>query len=194
MTERPSKSELRKSLRAERRRHVAALADSTRALLFRVPPAPLLALVPEGAVIGLYRATPNEAPAASYARFFAERGHRLALPRFAARDAAMEFAEHSDPFGESDLEPGPFGLLQPGPGAEILIPQVLFVPLVGFTAQGQRLGQGGGHYDRWLAAHPEALAIGLAWDAQLVEALPSEPHDRPLAAVATPTRFYGPFA
>jgi 5-formyltetrahydrofolate cyclo-ligase len=194
MTERPSKSELRKTLRAERRRHVAALADSTRALLFRVPPAPLLALVPEGAVIGLYRATPNEAPAASYARFFAERGHRLALPRFAARDAAMEFAEHSDPFGESDLEPGPFGLLQPGPGAEILIPQVLFVPLVGFTAQGQRLGQGGGHYDRWLAAHPEALAIGLAWDAQLVEALPSEPHDRPLAAVATPTRFYGPFA
>ncbi len=45
-----------------------------------------------------------------------------------------------------------------------LIPaDVLFVPLVGFTAQGQRLGQGGGHYDRWLEAHPDAVPIGMAW-------------------------------
>jgi 5,10-methenyltetrahydrofolate synthetase len=65
-----------------------------------------------------------------------------------------------------------------------------FVPLVGFTADGQRLGQGGGHYDRWLAAHPDTVAIGLAWDMQLADELPTEPHDRPLAAVVTPTRIY----
>ena len=39
-----------------------------------------------------------------------------------------------------------------------------------------------------------ALAIGLAWDCQLVDDLPHEAHDRPLAAVVTPTRLYGPFA
>lgn len=67
----------------------------------------------------------------------------------------------------------------------------MFVPCVGFTADGGRLGQGAGHYDRWLAAHPSAVAIGLAWDCQLVDELPTEPHDHPLDAVVTPTRLYG---
>ena len=191
MTE--TKSDLRDRLRAERRRHVASLAKSTRALLFMRPPAALLRLVPEGATIGLYRANPHEAPAERYARFFLEQGHALALPRFAHRQAPMEFAAHSDPYGESDLEVGPYGLMQPLPEAAAVTPQVLFVPLLGFTAEGERLGQGGGHYDRWLAEHPETVAIGLAWDCQQVEELPCEAHDAPLAAVVTPTRLYGPF-
>jgi 5-formyltetrahydrofolate cyclo-ligase len=189
-----SKQALRKSLRAQRRRHVAALPDNMRALLFRVPPAPLNALIPDGAIVGLYRAGPNEAPAAAYARHFLEKGHSIALPRFAARDSEMEFALHSDPFEESDLEPGPFCLLQPFADADAVTPGVVIVPLVGFTAEGRRLGQGGGHYDRWLAAHPGTPAIGLAWDCQLVDDLPHEPHDHPLSAVVTPTRLYGPFA
>ncbi|WP_095013125.1 5-formyltetrahydrofolate cyclo-ligase [Tsuneonella mangrovi] len=187
------KQSLRKVLRAERKRYVAALPEVTRALLLRTPPGPLAELVPEGATIGLYRATPMEAPAASYARHYIERGHRIALPRFAARKADMEFAEHTDPFGETDLEDGPFGLMQPIPEAEMLVPNVLFVPLLGFTVDGHRLGQGGGHYDRWLAAHPDATTIGLAWDCQLADELPREGHDIPLAAVVTPTRLYGPF-
>ncbi len=189
-----TKQALRKALRAERRRHVAALPDATRALLFRVPPAPLAALVPAGATIGLYRANPHEAPAASYARHFGELGHTLALPRFAHREAAIEFALHTDPFGESDLEVGPYGLMQPQADAMATTPDVLFVPLLGFTADGRRLGQGGGHYDRWLAAHPGVPAIGMAWDCQLVDDIPHEEHDRPLAAVVTPMRLYGPFA
>jgi 5-formyltetrahydrofolate cyclo-ligase len=36
-------------------------------------------------------------------------------------------------------------------------------------------------------------AIGLAWDCQLADDLPREPHDRPLLAVVTPTRLYGPW-
>ena len=57
----------------------------------------------------------------------------------------------------------------------------------------ERLGQGGGHYDRWLAHHPDTIRIGMAWDGQLVDELPVEPHDVPLDAVVTPTRLYGPF-
>ena len=75
-----------------------------------------------------------------------------------------------------------------------MVPDVLFVPLLGFTKNGGRLGQGGGHYDRWLAAHPDTVSIGLAWDAQLVDTMPLQEHDRGLSAVVTPTRFYGPFA
>ena len=188
------KEKLRKQLRTARRVHVAALPDSMRGLVFHRPPAPLLDLVPEGAVVGLYRANPFEAPAASYAKFFLDRGHEIALPRFASRNAPMECARHSDPYDEEDLEVGPYGLLQPFEDAPVLEPEVLFVPLIGFTDSGVRLGQGGGHYDRWLADHPNAMPIGLAWDCQLADKLPTEEHDQPLGAVVTPTRIYGPFA
>ncbi len=188
------KTELRQRLRAERREHVAALPDSMRGLVFHRPPAPLLRIVPEGATVGLYRANPFEAPAASYAAFFLEQGHELALPRFAGREAPMQFARFADPFEEADLEVGPFGLLQPFEDAPELEPAVLFLPLLGFTDAGGRLGQGGGHYDRWLASHPGTVAVGLAWDCQLVEDLPLEAHDVRLTAVVTPTRLYGPFA
>ncbi len=187
----PTKSELRRTLRAARRAHVEALPDNIRGLLFHRPPAPLLAQIGDEAVIGLYHPGPYEAPAGGYARFFHDAGHTIALPRFATRTAPMTFARHSDPHAESDLETGPFGMLQPAEGAGALVPDVLFVPLVGFTADLARLGQGGGHYDRWLAEHRPALAVGLAWDAQVCDALPAEPHDMPLDAVVTPTRIYG---
>lgn len=187
----PTKQNLRHALRAARKAHVDALPDSIRGLLFHRPPAPLLARIPAEAVIGLYHAAPFEAPAAAYARFFHEAGHTIALPRFSQRAAPMAFAHCADPHAESDLEVGPFGILQPETAAEPLVPDVLFVPLLGFTEACARLGQGGGHYDRWLAEHPPMLAIGLAWDAQLCAALPTEPHDVPLDAVVTPTRIYG---
>lgn len=188
-----SKNTLRTELRAARRTYVDALPDATRALLFLRPPRPVTDMIPQGATIGLYRATPNEAPTASYARFFYEAGHRIALPRFTSRDSAMEFATFSDPFGETDLESGPYQMAQPEISAPAVTPDVLFVPLVGFTDDGHRLGQGGGHYDRWFEANPGVTAIGLAWDCQLVDTLPLEAHDHHLAAVVTPTRLYGPF-
>ncbi len=186
-----TKSELRMLMRKARREHVAAQSDAIRALLFHRPPAPLLAKIGDEAIVGLYSATADEAPAAGYAKFFHEAGHTIALPHFADCEAHMVFREHTDPFGESDLEDGPFGLQQPARDAAMIVPDVLFVPLIGFTEDLDRLGQGGGHYDRWLAEHPGRMTIGLAWDVQRVEALPVEPHDIALDAVVTPTRIYG---
>ena len=102
----------------------------------------------------------------------------------------MRFRQWLDPFEDAGLEPGPYGALQPGDDAPELIPALAFVPLLAFTARGERLGQGGGHYDRWLAANGDTIPIGLAWDCQLADDLPCEPHDRALQAVVTPTRFY----
>jgi len=187
------KQALRARLRDLRREHAAALPQEVSALVFSRPPRPVLDLVPQGAVIGLYRAIEGEAPADRYARFFAETGHEVALPRITTRTEPMRFHIFSDPFGETDLEEGPMRLKQPPAQAAEVIPDVLFVPLLGFTLHGQRIGQGAGFYDRWLAQHPDTIAIGLAWDVQEVERLPVEPHDVPLSAIVTPTRILGPF-
>ncbi|HQS98329.1 5-formyltetrahydrofolate cyclo-ligase [Novosphingobium sp. 17-62-19] len=189
-----AKNGLRSELRARRNAHVLAIDPRVMALMFKRPPSPVAALVPEGAVVGLYVAGPAEAPATAYARYFHEAGHKVALPWFESRAAPMVFREWTSPWGDDLLEPGPWkGIVQPASDAALVVPDVLFVPLVGFSANGGRLGQGGGHYDRWLEANPFARPIGLAWDCQLVDDLPREPHDVPLHAVVTPTRIYGPW-
>ncbi|WP_067790293.1 5-formyltetrahydrofolate cyclo-ligase [Paraurantiacibacter namhicola] len=187
------KRDLRAAMRRDRREHAAALPAQVSALVFSRPPAPLMELVREDAVIGLYHAVPGEAPAQSYARYFQDNGHKIALPRIEDGDGAMTFRIHTDPWELSDLVEGPHGTREPAADAEICTPDVVFVPLVAFTDNGWRLGQGGGYYDRFLSAHPVA-AIGMAWDMQYVNSLPREPHDEPLTAIVTPTRIYGPYA
>lgn len=187
------KKQLRTELRRKRQEHAAALPKEVNALVFNRPPAAVLELVPEGATIGLYRSDEGEAPSRGYIRFFFERGHPIALPRVTTLDKPMEFRRHTDPYEESDLESGVWGLRQPGVDAPVVVPEVLFMPLVGFTASGDRLGQGGGYYDRYLAAHPQTIAVGMAWDVQEVPELPIELHDMRLSAIVTPTRVLGPF-
>lgn len=187
------KKRLRTELRRKRREYAAALPPEIRPLVFNRPPAAVLDLVPQDATIGIYRSDPGEAPTSGYIRFFFERGHRVALPRVTTLDKPMDFRVHTDPYEESDLETGPMGLRQPSADAQEVVPKVLFMPLVGFTTKGDRLGQGGGYYDRHLAAHPQTIAFALAWDVQEVEELPTELHDMRVSAIITPTRVLGPF-
>jgi 5-formyltetrahydrofolate cyclo-ligase len=85
------------------------------------------------------------------------------------------------------LEEGPFGALVPVSGEE-LEPEALIVPLVAFDGLGHRLGYGGGFYDRTLealrAAH-RVLAVGFAYAAQEVAAVPVEPTDARLDMIVT---------
>ena len=65
---------------------------------------------------------------------------------------------------------------------------VVIVPGLAFTREGDRLGQGGGWYDRFLAGvRPDCATIGVCFDEQLVDQLPIEPHDQRMACVVTPT-------
>ncbi len=70
---------------------------------------------------------------------------------------------------------------------EPVVPDVVLVPCVGFTAGGYRLGYGGGYFDRWLAAHPHVTAVGVAWSVGRVADADFTPeaHDQPLALVVT---------
>ena len=66
-------------------------------------------------------------------------------------------------------------------------PDVVVVPCVGFTAAGHRLGYGAGYYDRWLAAHPHVVAVGVAWSMGEIDlaTFAARAHDVPLAFVVT---------
>ena len=85
------------------------------------------------------------------------------------------------------LVKGDFGALIPAEGAWI-DPDVLIVPMLAFDRRGNRLGYGGGFYDRTLErlrARRPRLAVGFAFAAQEVEQVPTEPTDQRLDAILT---------
>lgn len=95
---------------------------------------------------------------------------------------------------EEDASPqtmiGPYGLREPdGPLVTMDEVGLVLVPLLAYDASGNRLGSGKGFYDRFFTAHPKLAAsatiMGVAYSAQCVDALPTEPHDYPLDAVVT---------
>jgi len=95
------------------------------------------------------------------------------------------------------LTPNQFGIGEPELNCSLLRPvsqlDLMFTPLVAFDSQGQRLGMGGGFYDRTLSQLDSTVRkpqlIGLAHDCQHVEAVPVEAWDIPLPAICTPSRF-----
>jgi 5-formyltetrahydrofolate cyclo-ligase len=83
----------------------------------------------------------------------------------------------------ADLLLSRWGLFEPSadPAREVNPGQIdlVIVPGVAFTANGERLGRGRGHYDRFLALlAPHAITIGLCFDTRLLPSLPTESHDR----------------
>ena len=72
----------------------------------------------------------------------------------------------------------------------VVTPEVLIVPLVAFDGRMNRLGYGGGYYDRTLELlrlSGPVTAIGLAWGVQRLAAIPAEPFDQPLDLIVTDT-------
>jgi 5,10-methenyltetrahydrofolate synthetase len=71
-------------------------------------------------------------------------------------------------------------------GARV-VPDVVLVPCVGYTAEGYRLGYGGGYFDRWLAQHPDVTTVGIAWSGNRIDAaaLAPQPHDQSLTLILT---------
>lgn len=159
----PAKSELRRTLRAARRAYVAGLDGDARDRLETELAVRLAAHLPPGVVAG-YRAIGSEIGLGRVARV-------ALFPRVVAG--------------------GPLAF-DACPGAEAAMPDIVLVPLIAVDRAGTRLGQGGGHYDRTLAALRAVrpvLAVGVAWDRQIVAALPADRWDEPLDALATPSQW-----
>ena len=71
------------------------------------------------------------------------------------------------------------------PSGPVIIPDLLFIPLLAFDRAGRRLGYGGGYYDRTLAALPRATAIGCGYACQELDEVPADAYDARLSAIAT---------
>ncbi len=172
------KRALRMRLRALRRDAAAALPEAAEALARRFLEHIGL---PAGAVVSGYLALGAEMSAGPLLAALAERGHPLALPCTGPLGSALVFRRWrpGDP-----LIKGALGISEPDPAAEAVTPAVALVPVTGFDRRGYRLGQGGGYYDRTLAAGG-MLAIGLAYAVQEVESLPVEPWDQRLDWIVT---------
>lgn len=122
-----------------------------------------------------------------------ERTHQICLPLINPElKGIMDFYsyDHLD-----DLIKNSFNILEPQKDDKHYISpnllDVILVPLVGFNNKGDRLGMGGGYYDRMLKkVSANCLILGLAYDFQLVPELKGQHWDMPLDEIITPTTHY----
>ena len=92
------------------------------------------------------------------------------------------------------MEEDAYGIPKPK-DTELIVPTLLFVPCVGYSAGGYRLGYGGGFYDRTLAAlEPRPFTVGLGFTHGFLEDFEPEAHDLPLDAILNDNGVVWPFA
>ena len=104
-------------------------------------------------------------------------GKEIGLPRFTKEEKQIIPVRVANP--DKDLEPGPYGIMQPKASrAQTLSLEeidMVIVPGVAFDKENNRLGRGGGYYDRFLKIIPRDIpSIGLAFDFQLVDRIPRQ--------------------
>jgi 5-formyltetrahydrofolate cyclo-ligase len=118
-------------------------------------------------------------------------GRRVAVPlHVPGAEQPLLFAEIAS---VAELSPSRFGVLEPERSTARLLPTaaipVFLVPGLAFDPTGRRLGYGLGCYDRAFAeAAPDAVKVGLAFELQLLERVPTGPHDVPMDFVVTEDR------
>ena len=195
--------------KAELRRAVIARRDAidldVRAAKSAVICARLVELMESSGIAGqrtvaVYTAMGSEVDSAVFAAAAAARGWRVAYPcMLSASDAAAcsqrmcmravaagdvstaPFIAHpTRAFAATDVDSDHFPIV---PAAEL---DMVVVPLVAFDRAGARLGYGGGCYDRYLpTVAPECLIVGIAFDEQRVDHVPTDAHDLPLPNIVS---------
>ncbi len=116
---------------------------------------------------------------------FSQEGAKLCLPAILDKQTIVFRAYHPD----AELISMGFGTYGPAAHEPVLDPEIMLVPLAAFDRSGNRIGYGGGYYDRAIhqmrqKGHNPRL-IGIAFDCQEVASVPVEPHDIRLDAILT---------
>jgi len=181
---RPPNADWRK---AERRRLIAArlaMTDEARATASAAIDAALEARFPPGdlPILAGYWPIQGEWDPQPYLRRVIAAGGAVALPVAKRPVAPLEFRLWTP---EAPMTAGLWDIPHPAEGAPV-VPSALLIPLVGFDGAGHRLGNGGGYYDRTLAAlQPRPLAIGVGFELGRLGSIAPQPHDQPMDVIVT---------
>jgi 5-formyltetrahydrofolate cyclo-ligase len=186
MTE-PSETQNRKSeLRQEAlARRDALPADARAAAAETIAARPFPVAIAAAATVSGFFPMRSEINPMPLLRRIAADGAGLALPVVAGRGKPLIMRAWS--FG-APLEAGVWGIRQPSAEAPEVFPDFLIVPLAAFDRTGHRIGYGAGYYDmtiRRLRAMKPVVAVGIAFAAQEIPAVPATAHDARLDLVLT---------
>lgn len=150
--------------------------------------------------VAVYAAMGSEVDPAAFAAAAAARGWRVAYPCMLSATDAMAYGQRmcmraasagntseapfiahpTRAFAATDIDSDHFPIV---PAAEL---DMVVVPLVAFDRAGARLGYGGGCYDRYLpTVAPKCLIVGIAFDEQRVDHVPTDAHDLPLPNIVS---------
>jgi 5-formyltetrahydrofolate cyclo-ligase len=182
-----SKGDLRKiALDARDAMEATARAAASEKLAVRRLPFEIAA----GSIVSGYSPIRSEFDPVPLMQKLAGQGTKLALPAVPARGKSLIFRAWSP--GDR-LTLGPLGILEPSPAMAELIPDIMLVPLAAFDRLGHRIGYGAGHYDFTLAHLRKVkpiIAVGLAFAAQEIKAVPALAHDVALDYVLTENKTF----
>jgi 5-formyltetrahydrofolate cyclo-ligase len=184
------KALLRRDLLAARRRRATGAAEDS-ARVARALALPELARARRDAArapthVALYASLAGEPATTELLDALRAAGVRVLLPSVLA-DRNLVFREHV-----GELVAGRFGTREPpahAPNVDLAMAAVVVVPALAVDLAGRRLGRGGGSYDRALARLcAGATVVTLLHDSEIIARVPTEPHDRPVDVVVTPSR------
>ena len=138
----------------------------------------------------IYYPINNEITPFGFTKYFKERKIVMSMPVVDIKKKSMLFRKWSP---KDDLAIGPLGNLEPTQDKEIILPQIMIVPMLMFDREFIRLGYGGGYYDKSiikLKKHFQKenfffITVGLAYSAQEFNKLPREKHDMNLDYIVT---------
>jgi 5-formyltetrahydrofolate cyclo-ligase len=172
------KAALRAAARAQRHAFVNGNSETVAISA----PSELIAMLNPWIIVASYRPVGSEACPHDIENAAIAHGCAIAYPRIDQTDEPLSFRRVAT---DTDWETGPHGLVQPAAHTAICRPMLAIIPLLAFDRHGNRLGQGGGYYDRTAAAMPKMLRVGLAWSIQEVAEVPHDAHDQRMTAVIT---------
>lgn len=175
------------SLRRTMRELKSSISERDKAVFDSAICNKLLARAHGRSPVAAYLALPNEISLDACIASLLSRGTEVVSPRWNGEHYELAKLKSLD---STSLRLGPMNILEPA-DAEIVAPEdvsLWIVPGLAFTRCGDRLGYGGGWYDRFLAnASPSAPRLGVAYSFQLVDSLPVEPHDMKVTEVVDET-------
>jgi 5,10-methenyltetrahydrofolate synthetase len=140
-------------------------------------------------IVGCYWPYRGEFDPRFVMRHLRHAGARVALPVVVQKHTPLQFREW---WPGAPTVDGALGLPAPD-GTDVLMPQALLMPPVGFDAQGHRLGYGGGYFDRTLSAmNPQPLKIGVGYEISRMQTIRPQAHDVAMDFIVTEAGVHGP--